>query len=218
MKRLAVVKTFHQVSLLNKTPPGCACSLHIYLYSPAVEAGTWLTQSFLLWHFPVNWPFFEKYPSVGLLYYYITVPSRGPKWDQGSAQQVQHVVVFWEMKCITSVDERQAGQLSLFYKFQNCPYFINVEYSKIHTVRQGIQTCQVCLFGQDYTAFKDSLLPYIDSTRNLLDFWLSGSHQELPDKKAVVWISTSQTHPVTSFGQAERYGNKRQSWVVNMVC
>lgn len=54
------------------------------LYSPAKEARTWLTHLFLWWHFPEKWPFlFLKYPSVSLLYYYITVPSRGPKWDQG---------------------------------------------------------------------------------------------------------------------------------------
>lgn len=89
----------------------------------------------------------------------------------------------------------------------------------MHTVSQGIQACQVCNFEQDYIVLKDNtLLPYLDSTKNLLDFWLAGSRQELPDKNAVVQISTSQTHPVTSFGLIERYGSKRQSWDVSRVC
>lgn len=88
----------------------------------------------------------------------------------------------------------------------------------MHTVSQGIQICQVCHFGEDFTVFRGNPLPYLDSTRNLLDFWLSVSRHELPDKKAVVQINTSQTHPVTSSGLAKRYGNKSQSWDVNRVC
>lgn len=71
---------------MNKNPPlGYAYYIY-FLYNPAMEARTWLTHLFLLWPFPAKWLFFFlKCPSVSLLYYYITVPSRGPKWDQGCA-------------------------------------------------------------------------------------------------------------------------------------
>lgn len=62
----------------------CLLVTHI-LYNTAMEARTWQTHLFLFLHFPAKWPFFLMYPSVNLVYHYITVPSRGPKWDQDCA-------------------------------------------------------------------------------------------------------------------------------------
>lgn len=36
----------------------CLCLFTYILYSPAMEARTWLTHLFLLWHFPAKLPFF----------------------------------------------------------------------------------------------------------------------------------------------------------------
>jgi len=95
---------------------GCACSLHIFYAVQSWEAGTWLTQLFLLWHFSVNWPFFFR--SIHLSVYYTTILQYHLEVPNG----IRVLQSRCSMQLSSGIESVQPEQIkeeiwSLFYKF-----------------------------------------------------------------------------------------------------